>query len=229
MKHDDWITSDTMRALAKILPPDDPNNPINLARAAAAAESAARAQQATQLSAAPSPDVAEPQPPPAKPRRKRRLRSRRVAAPAPPNESALERHQRLCTICNHEDREAIEEEFVNWYPPDATAEEYGIEWRAIYRHAHATGIFSARERNLRSALGHIVEQANSVTPTIDGVLRAIRAYSCLDRDGRWTEPPARVVVSSGSHLAPETPLAQAPRTIDLPSPEVSVLIDNESE
>ncbi len=36
MNHDDWIASDTMRAIAKILPPDDPNNPRNLTRAAAA-------------------------------------------------------------------------------------------------------------------------------------------------------------------------------------------------
>ena len=51
MKYEDWMASDTMRAIAKILPRDDPNNPINLARAAAAAEKAA-AQAAAQAQAA---------------------------------------------------------------------------------------------------------------------------------------------------------------------------------
>ncbi len=62
----------------------------------------------------------------------------------------------------------------------------------------AAGLFARRERNMRFALGHMVQQAMNITPTSDSILRAIRAYSCLNRRGQWTEPASHVVVSSGS-------------------------------
>jgi hypothetical protein len=40
-----------------------------------------------------------------------------------------------------------------------------------------------------------MEQAESVTPTADEIIRAVRAYSCLGEDGGWTEPARRVVIT----------------------------------
>jgi hypothetical protein len=127
-------------------------------------------------------------------------------------------HERHCSICNHPDRVSIEEEFIHWQKPGVIAWLYEAEERSIYRHARATGLFAARERNLRSALGHMVELASDVKPTIDGVLRAIRAYSCLDRDGRWTEPPAHVIVSSGSQIPSPQAVAAAAVTFNVAPP-----------
>jgi hypothetical protein len=107
-------------------------------------------------------------------------------------------HRRLCTICKHPCRSAIEEEFLHWASPDAIAHHYNVGWRAIYRHAHATGLFEKRGRNLRSALGHIIEHVNHVSPSADAVIRAVRAYACVTRDGKWVEPATHVIVSSGS-------------------------------
>jgi len=112
--------------------------------------------------------------------------------------STRDHHSRHCTICNHPERAAIEEEFVHWHDPSEIGLDYEVGRRAVYRHAHAAGLFARRERNMRFALGHMVQRAMNITPTSDSILRAIRAYSCLNRRGQWTEPPAHVVVSSGS-------------------------------
>lgn len=231
MKHDDWISSDTMRAISKILPLDDPNNPINLARAAAAEEARKAAE------AAASQPVAPPAPNPAlaanlqklaqieklaeaiAPSRKKRRKRRRIVARVPKNETSLERHQRLCTICDHEDREDIEADFLNWLPAGNIAHHYDLDYRAVYRHARATGLFAEREQNLRGALSLIVEHASTANITGGTVLRAIRAYSCLDRTGHWTDPPVHVVVSSGSQLAAPKPAAKSrTKTIEVLPP-----------
>jgi hypothetical protein len=112
--------------------------------------------------------------------------------------STRDHHSRHCTICNHPERAAIEEEFVHWHDPSEIGLDYEVGRRAVYRHAHAAGLFARRERNMRFALGHMVQRAMNITPTSDSILRAIRAYSRLNRRGQWTEPPAHVVVSSGS-------------------------------
>ncbi|MDR3720381.1 MAG: hypothetical protein P4L00_02175 [Candidatus Acidoferrales bacterium] len=154
--------------------------------------------------------AAPPEPRPARSRRNpprarktARRSSRQLADDAAiKNLSPRERHSRLCSICHHPDRDAIEEEFIHWHNPNDTRYDYEVSRAALYRHAHAVGLFARRERNLRSALGHMVQRVMNVAPTSDSILRAIRAYSCLNRDGQWTEPPAHVVVSSGSAVYP---------------------------
>jgi len=167
-----------------------------------------------------------------RPRRRSRARRPQQAEPPAAELSPRDYHESRCSICNHPERDAIEEEFLHWYAPSLTASHFNVGWRALYRHAHATGLYAARERNLRSALGHIVENACHITPTVDGVLRAIRAYSCLNRDGQWTEPPAHVVVSSGSRITgPPAAIAVAAATPELPASSVShpELSDNENK
>jgi hypothetical protein len=103
------------------------------------------------------------------------------------------RHQRKCTICDHPEREAIEEDFVHWHNVWRLARAYEIaDYRSIYRHARATGLIHRRRQNFRSALDLIIENAASASVTADSVIRAIRASSCLDDSGRWTEPPKQV-------------------------------------
>ena len=113
----------------------------------------------------------------------------------------LERHQRLCTVCQHPERDAIEESFLQWRCVSWINRQFEISNRnALYRHAHATGLFSRRGRRLRFALEHMIEQADQIIPTGDHILRAIRDYSCLDDEGKWHEPSSHVIVSSGSAL-----------------------------
>jgi hypothetical protein len=151
-------------------------------------------------------------------RRKRPRPSRAVAGARDP-------HERHCTICNSPDRDAIEEAFVHWDSPYDIGREYEVGYRAVFRHAHARGLFAMRERNMRSALGNIIERSSNLKPTADAVIRAIRAYSCLNRDGQWTEPPAQVIVSSGGRLAsPSAAAIAAPvASPELAAPDAQTL------
>jgi hypothetical protein len=103
------------------------------------------------------------------------------------------RHQRNCSICSHSEREEIEGEFVAWRSPAAIAEAYGIADRAsIYRHAHAFGLFTKRQRNIRAALERIIERASEVDVTASAVVAAVQAYSKINSAGQWIERSEQV-------------------------------------
>jgi len=135
--------------------------------------------------------------------------SARAAAPAASGKRTpdLSRHQRHCLVCHHPERDGIEEAFVHWHNMDYIAHQHKVPPRSIYRHAHALGLFALRATNLRYALEHLIEKAETVTATADSVIRAIRAYTCLTDDGQWIEPPAHVVVSSGTAMLNPRPPA----------------------
>jgi hypothetical protein len=127
----------------------------------------------------------------------------------------LERHARKCLICSHPDRVGIEEHFINWRNTELIKRQYGRrDFRPIYRHARATGLFQKRRADLRFAAELLIEHADSVNPTAEGVLRAIRACARINDEGDWIEPPSHVIVSSGGPVsAPQyAPLPQISMT-----------------
>ena len=128
--------------------------------------------------------------------------SKRSIARPPESETPLQRHERKCIICHHPERETIEEFFVRWQQPHRMAQEYDLPVRSLYRHAHATGLFAARRRNLRSVLEYILEDASVTQVTGDCIVRAVRAYTCLTDDNKWVEPATHVIVSPGSAAPP---------------------------
>ena len=126
----------------------------------------------------------------------------------------LDRHRRKCLICRHPERRLIEEEFLHWRAPWDLAREHQLaDYRTLYRHARATGLDLKRRENLHSVLDLFVEAADEVTVTGDMVFRAMRAYSCIDRRGRWTDPPTRVNFSTLHDACPASP--DGSRTIHL--------------
>ncbi len=115
----------------------------------------------------------------------------------------LERHSRRCIICHHPEREAIEEEFVHWRAPWKLSQDYKLaDYRTVYRHARAAGLLLQRRERLHSALDAFVESVDDVTFTGDTILRAMRAYSCIDSHGRWTEIPTQVQFSTSNDGPP---------------------------
>jgi hypothetical protein len=122
----------------------------------------------------------------------------------------FDRHSRKCVICRHPDRAAIEEEFVHWGDPWDIAHDYELgEYRAVYRHAHAAGLTLRRRENLHSALDMLIENTRQATVSGDCIIRAIRAYSCVDSMGRWVDPPTQVNFSTVASVAPVTPMPPA--------------------
>lgn len=136
----------------------------------------------------------------------KKKRVRRKPARKSPLLTPREVHEAHCSICGTPYREEIEEEFVSWHNVSAIARYWQIERRNIYRHAHAFGLFAARDRNIRMALGHIIEEAENIHPSADSVIRAVRMLTHINEDGEWVQPPAHVIVSSGTAL-------QAPRNL----------------
>jgi len=123
----------------------------------------------------------------------------------------LERHSRRCIICHHPDREAIEEEFVHWRAPWKLSQDYKLnDYRTVYRHARAAGLLLQRRERLHSALDAFVESVDDVTFTGDTILRAMRAYSCIDSHGRWTEIPTQVQFSTSHDGHPPQPPTPSP-------------------
>jgi hypothetical protein len=154
--------------------------------------------------------------------------------------NALNRHSRKCLVCHHPDRDFIEEEFLHWRSPYAIASQFKIsDYRSLYRHARATGILDLRRHNFFSALDSLVEAAEEAKVTGDCVIRAIRAYSCLDSRGHWVDPPTQVNFSTNA-IPSARPTARpsqssaasttkSTRVIDIPEPAPTSELDSESE
>ena len=131
----------------------------------------------------------------------------------------LSRHAAKCRICNHPDRAAIEFDFLNWRNPGDIVQAYRFrDLSTIYRHAHATGLFSKRRLNLRFAMERIVERVNEVPVTANAVIRAARAITRINDEGQWVDPPSHVIVTHihaedaavvGAGLALPAPAQQA--------------------
>jgi hypothetical protein len=147
----------------------------------------------------------------------------------------LERHSRRCIICHHPERETIEEEFVHWRSPSRLAHDYKLsDYRTIYRHARAAGLLLQRRERLHSALDAFVESVDDVTFTGDTILRAMRAYSCIDSHGRWTEIPTQVQFSTSTDAHPPQPPARTSNVgsnvIDIaPDPDPDEVPEDDAE
>ncbi len=121
--------------------------------------------------------------------------SRRLL-PEDPYATHLSYHQRRCKVCNHPDCDAIDEEFLNWRSPAVIAWQYKIRDRAsIYRHAHATGLFTLRRSSYRTALENLIERNEEAEVTASSFISAVRACTCINNDGQWVEPPRRTIVT----------------------------------
>jgi hypothetical protein len=119
-------------------------------------------------------------------------------APEKASRAALSRHKRKCTICQHPQREFIEQEFLHWHSIRAIAQGYNLTDRAIYRHAHAFRLHERRSHNLRFSLGHIIDQVDRIPVTPDSIIQAVRISAHLTNDGRWANPPKHLIVHRGS-------------------------------
>src|ERR1019366_2231810 len=90
----------------------------------------------------------------------------------------------------------IEADFVSWQSPGELALQYRITRNAIYRHAHAFGLFSRRNRNIRAALGQIIEQAGRFPVTGQSVVAAIAVLSKINAQGQWIDRSEMVSLNS---------------------------------
>jgi hypothetical protein len=94
------------------------------------------------------------------------------------------RHARTCAICKHPLRAEIEADFIRWESPGRIVRRYKLRSRnAIYRHAHALDLFPKRDRNIRAALGWIIEKIG--TGKGDGCSGSRRGRNPIEDKRRW--------------------------------------------
>jgi hypothetical protein len=143
------------------------------------------------------------------------------------NSASFRRHARKCAVCKHKERVEIELDFLHWHSASGIAHHYGLPSWAVYRHAHATGLFKERMLNIRYAAVHIAEQAESVKPSAMAVIHAIRACSLINDQGQWIDPPKRLIVErrnlteegrAATAGAVEAPRGQATAPASSPGP-----------
>lgn len=146
----------------------------------------------------------------------------RIEAPLTRSPVSPSRHRLICKICSHPQRAFIEQEFLHWYNPDEIAPDYNVTPRSIYRHAHATGLFDRRRKNLRFVYETYLERARHVPVNADQILRAARAYARINKDGEWVEPhTTHVVLASVPRAEPEADPEAFPAETFAPSAEAS--------
>lgn len=201
------------------LPPADDESPFiseSQAKAQAEAEAKQRASKAAQKAAA----SLAPPPPTRGPlcrAAKAKVAERIAAIPG------FERHSRKCQICRSPYVDYIEEVYLQWEEVDLICRYFQLaDADTVYRHARAAGLDVLRRQNSRWVVEQFIEQWRTVKITSSTVIRSIRALSCLDEKGRWTDLPKTHIFLRG----PDASAADA-RSSDsgLPEPGVTSTTD----
>ncbi len=131
-------------------------------------------------------------------------------------------HSRRCSVCHHPDRIWIELKFIEWISPTRIAREYGLYDRdCIYHHAHATGLFEQRRRNLLCVYENLLEKSLRVRITSHGIMVAIDRLERAVRS-RLPNPAAEIETT----LTRDAELVFDPKSVrehqkDLQAPEIS--------
>jgi hypothetical protein len=143
---------------------------------------------------------------------------RKQSQPKTQAEIDVMRHRRVCTICHHPEREAIEEAFLQWRNVRLIAGEFHASGgpSAIYRHARALNLFKKRNLNLRSALELMIEYSERSSPSAEAIIKAIRAHTRMNDLGEWIDTPT-------THIVKVIPMARDGR--DLENPAAALTLD----
>ena len=154
-------------------------------------------------------------------------KNRRRSQPALPDP---ERHARGCTICNHPERAEIEEMFLHWRSPENITDIFKVGERCIYRHAHATGLYHRRRKNLRFVLDSILQSADHVSINAMDVITAVRTYAHVNDDGEWVETATTHRVIVDRPAGPGNQLLAPVEVKELPAvrPELSPASENDA-
>lgn len=189
------------RLASQGLPPTDDESPFiseSQAKAEAEAEAKQRASKAAQKAAA----SLAPPPPTRGPlcrAAKAKVAERIAAIPG------FERHSRKCQICRSPYVDDIEQLYLQWERVDLICRYFQLaDADAVYRHARAAGLDVLRRQNSRWVVEQFIEQWRTVKITSSTVIRSIRALSCLDEKGRWTDLPKTHILVRGTDAPPDS-------------------------
>jgi hypothetical protein len=89
---------------------------------------------------------------------------------------SIGRHQSQCTICQHPDREKIENDYLQWTSITDLARSHGVSRDSLYRHVHALGLDKKRSSTILLPLERLIERGDWAKLTGATVLKAIQFY-----------------------------------------------------
>ncbi|MHB8486845.1 MAG: hypothetical protein ACYDCM_14120 [Candidatus Acidiferrales bacterium] len=111
----------------------------------------------------------------------------------------FDHHSRKCQICRSPHVDGIEQLYLQWESVKLICRYFQFaDTDALYRHARAAGLDVLRRQNSRWVVEQFIEQWHTVKVTSSTVIRSIRALSCLDEKGRWTDPPSTHILVRGN-------------------------------
>jgi len=93
----------------------------------------------------------------------------------------IRRHEAQCSICQHPQRQLIEEMWLDWCYTHGIAENFGVSRYGIYRHAHALGLFSIRRQNGIRVLEKLMERGDVTEINGSVVVSAYKLFRELVR------------------------------------------------
>ena len=99
----------------------------------------------------------------------------------------LGRHKAQCSICLHPECKEIERRWIDSEHMSQIKYEYQVSHDAMYRYAHALGLFEKRKKNIMRALERIIEKVMTTQPSASAVVAAINAYVKLNGLGQGAE------------------------------------------
>jgi hypothetical protein len=114
-------------------------------------------------------------------------KGKRQKAQTAKKQTSQERHARDCQVCNHKDREQIEQEFIGWGETTGIAKDFNISRKSIYRHAEILQLYPKRRRNVTAALERVIEKAESVDVTASAIVAAVQSLAKINANGQWVE------------------------------------------
>jgi hypothetical protein len=129
----------------------------------------------------------------------------------------FDRHSRKCQICRSPYVDYIEQVYLQWERVDLICSYFQLaDTDTVYRHARAAGLDVLRRQNSRWVVEQFIEQWRTVKITSSTVIRSIRALSCLDDKGRWTDLPKTHILVRGSDVPPNERSESADENAPLP-------------
>jgi hypothetical protein len=121
----------------------------------------------------------------------------------------FERHSRKCKVCRSPYLQQIEEAYIQWHPVEVISNYFQLDdSETLYRHVRAAGLDASRRQNVRWVVEQFIEQWRNVKVTSSTVIRSIRALSCLDDKGRWTDLPKTHILRRAPDVATATGLVE---------------------
>lgn len=101
------------------------------------------------------------------------------------------RHQSQCAICQHPQREKVENDYLNWTCVTDLARFCGVSRYSLYRHVHALGLDEQRRDHILLPIERLIERGDMTDLSGSTVLGAIQLYMKVTGAGQQVKAVER--------------------------------------